>query len=164
MPYPPPKELLEYLRFYDESVEQLALQTRAFVLQQMVPCVEFIVDATNAVAMGYGPTDRLKDGVCHVAVYAKYVNIGLNHGVELDNSSSLLEGSGNQIRHITIRKAADLKDAGVKKILREAHKLACMKENTKDLKGLTTVIKRPYPRKRRPYPAGRPLRAASSAR
>ena len=163
MPYPPPKELLEYLRFYDESIEQLALQTRAFVLEQMVPCIEYIVDATNAVAMGYGPTDRLKDGVCHVAVYANYINIGLNHGVELDNSSGLLEGSGNQTRHITIRNAADLKDPGVKKILREAHKLARMKENTKDLKGLTTVIKRPYPRKRRPYPAGRPLRAASSA-
>jgi hypothetical protein len=122
------------------------------------------VDATNAVAMGYGPTDRLKDGVCHVAVYSKYVNIGLNQGTELDNSSGLLEGTGNKIRHITIRNATDLKIPTVKKVLREAYKLACMKETTRHLKGISTVIKKPYPRKRRPYPAGRALSAVSSAR
>lgn len=104
LPYPPPRELLEYLAFFDESVTQLALKTRLLVLQQMVRCVEFIVDAYSAVALGYGPTDRLKDMVCHVAVYADYVNIGLNHGAELDNFGKLLQGTGRQTRHITILK------------------------------------------------------------
>jgi hypothetical protein len=164
MPYPPAKELLQYLAFYDHSVEQLALATRDFVLQEMAPCVEYIVDATNAVAMGYGPTDRLKDGVCHVAVYSKYVNIGLNHGAELDNSSGLLEGADSQTRHITIRNEADLKNPAVRKCLRAAYKLAGMKETTSHLKDVSTVIKKPYPRKRRPFPAGRALAASSSRR
>jgi len=163
MPYPPPRELLDYLAFFDESVERLALATRLFVLQQMVPCVESIVDATNAVALGYGPTDRLKEMVCHVAVYSAHVNIGLNHGTELDNSSGLLEGTGNLIRHISIRTAADLKNPALRKVLGEAYKLAGMKETTGKLKGLTTVIKKPYPRKRRPYPVARPLAKATSA-
>ena len=127
----------------------------------MVPCVEFIVDAYSAVALGYGPTDRLKDAVCHIAVYGQHVNIGLNRGTELDNSSGLLEGTGNLVRHISIRTASDLSNPGVRKVLREAYKLAGMKETTRKLKGLTTVIKKPYPRKRRPYPIARPLTALS---
>ena len=148
----PCKELLEYLGFYDDSIQKLALQTRDFVLGEMAPCIEFIVDAYNAVALGYGPTDRLKDCVCHIAVYAEHVNIGLNHGAELDGFGGLLQGTGRQIRHITIRSAGDFQIPAVRKCLRAAYKLAAMKQTTRHLKGVGTVIKKPYPRKRRPNP------------
>jgi len=159
----PPKELLEYLAFFDDSIGKLTLATRAFVLQEMAPCIEFIVDAYSAVALGYGPTDRLKDCVCHIAVYAGHVNIGLNQGSELDDYGGLVQGTGRKVRHITIRTAADLTNPAVRKCLRAAYKLACMKETTRHLQGVTTVIKKPYPRKRRPNPAGK-ARAASSSR
>jgi len=162
MPYPPPKELLEYLAAYDEPVRTLALATRNVVLKEMAPCLESVVDAYNAVALGYGPTECLRDMVCHIAVYPEHVNIGLNRGSEIDAPPSLLEGSGRRTRHITIRTTVELKNPAVKTCLRTARELAGMKQSTRHLKGVTTVIKKPYARKRRPHP-GR-ARAASSAR
>jgi hypothetical protein len=40
------------------------------------PCHETIYDAYNAVALGYGPTDRLKDGV--ILPSTPGVNLGFN--------------------------------------------------------------------------------------
>ena len=153
----PPIELLEYLAYYDESTRDLALKVRSFVLQEMAPCIEVVVDAYSAVALGYGPTDRIRDGVCHIAVYTEYVNIGFNNGAEIDDSSGLLQGTGRQIRHITIHLAEDLRNPAVRKLLRTAYKLAGMKQTTRHLKGVSTAIKKPYPRKRRPYSVPRPV-------
>ena len=150
MHYPPPKALLQFLEPFDHPIRELALATRSLVLGEMAPCVEPMYDAYNAVALGYGSSERLKDGVCHIAVYAGHVNIGFNHGAELEDKKGLLEGTGRHVRHISIKSAADLKNPAVRSYLRAAYKLAGMKEATRELKGVTSVVKAIYPKKRRP--------------
>jgi len=59
--YKPPAALIKFLKPYDREVQKLALDLRALVLDEMAPCHENIYDAYSAVAMGYGPTDRLSD-------------------------------------------------------------------------------------------------------
>src|SRR5437870_7503535 len=109
MPYPPPADLKKFLRPYDRDVQRLALDLRALVLEEMAPCYENIYDAYSAVAIGYGTSDRLSDGIFHIAVYSKHVNLGFNDGATLDDPKAILKGNGNRIRHIKIRKPADLK-------------------------------------------------------
>ena len=104
----PPRALLGFLKPYDQAIRDLALAVRTFVLQDMTPCYEYIYDAYNAVALGYGPTDRYQDGVCHIAVYAKHVNLGFNQGATLDDPKGVLQGTGKAVRHITIKTASDL--------------------------------------------------------
>ena len=106
--YPPPAELKKFLTPYDREIQQLALSLRALILEEMAPCYENIYDAYSAVAIGYGTSDRLRDGVFHIAVYSKHVNLGFNDGATLDDPKGILQGSGNQIRHITIKSTADL--------------------------------------------------------
>jgi hypothetical protein len=79
------------------------------VLEEMAPCYENIYDAYSAVAIGYGTSDRLRDGIFHIAVYAKAVNLGFNDGATLDDPKGILLGSGSRIRHLTMRTADDLK-------------------------------------------------------
>lgn len=155
MPYPPPKALLEFLEPFDRPIRDLALATRSLVLEEMAPCAENMYDAYSAVALGYGSTDRLKDGVIHVAVYAGHVNIGFNHGAELDNEKGLLQGTGRRVRHITIKSTAELRNPAVRKYLRAAYQLSGMKHNTRNLKGVTSVVKAIYARRRRPLKVGR---------
>lgn len=150
MPYPPPKALLKFLEPFDRPVRELSLATRDLVLEEMAPCVEPMYDAYNAVALGYGSSERLKDGVCHLAIYAGHVNIGFNHGAELDNKKGLLQGTGRRVRHITIKTPADLQNPAVRGCLRAAYELAGMKQATRGLKGVTSVVKAIYARKRRP--------------
>src|SRR6266498_1324667 len=94
---PPPAALLKFLKPYDRSIQELALGLRSLVLEEMTPCYENIYDAYSAVAIGYGSSDRLQDGVFHIAVYAKHVNLGFNHGATLADPLGILKGSGRQI-------------------------------------------------------------------
>src|SRR5437667_10389297 len=109
MTHPAPADLIKFLRPYDPQVQELALKLRALVLEEMAPCYENIYDAYSAVAIGYGTSDRLSDGIFHIAVYSKGANLGFNDGATLDDPKGILEGTGNRIRHIKIRKPEDLK-------------------------------------------------------
>src|SRR3977135_4096511 len=99
----PPPDLIKFLKPYDREIQALALKVRSLVLEEMAPCYENIYDAYSAVAIGYGSSERLSDGIFHIAVYSKHVNLGFNDGATLDDPKGILLGSGNQIRHITIK-------------------------------------------------------------
>ena len=147
----PPKELLKFLKPYDRAVRELALSVRELVLAELAPCYENIYDAYSAVAIGYGPTDRLKDGICHVAVYSKYVNLGFNRGTELDDPLRLLNGTGKRIRHIAITTPADLSHPEIRELLRRAREHAGLGAPVQSQKKkVISVVKAVYPKKRRP--------------
>src|SRR6266850_899492 len=122
--YPPPAALVKFLKPYDRAIQKLALSLRSLVLEEMAPCYENIYDAYSAVAIGYGSSDRLQDGVFHIAVYAKGVNLGFNDGATLDDPLGILEGAGKRIRHIKIRTPADLARPELRDYVRRALKIA----------------------------------------
>jgi len=158
--YKPPAALIKFLKPYDREVQKLALDLRALVLEEMAPCHENIYDAYSAVAMGYGPTDRLGDGVFHIAVYAKGVNLGFNQGATLADPDGLLEGKGKQIRHIKIRSHADLARPEVRGYVRRASKVAIddarkLGETREPVAGVISTVKAIYPKKRRPSTGSR---------
>src|SRR5712691_13313367 len=114
----PPPELIKFLKPYDRAIQDLALSLRSLVLEEMAPCHENIYDAYSAVAIGYGWSDRLRDGVFHIAVYTNHVNLGFNYGATLDDPDGILEGSGKQIRHVSVRTPADLARPEIRKYVR----------------------------------------------
>jgi hypothetical protein len=145
----PPKELLEFLQPYDPKIRRLALAIRALVIAEMAPCCENIYDAYSAVAIGYGPTDRLKDGIFHVAVYSKHVNLGFNHGAWLPDPRGILKGTGKSIRHITIASLAEVERPDIRSYVRRARR-AADHPPPKSGGDVVSVVKAIYPRKRRP--------------
>ncbi len=156
MKHSTPRALLTFLRPYDREIRDLALQLRALVLEEMAPCFENIYDAYSAVAIGYGTSDRLRDGIFHIAVYSKHVNLGFNDGATLDDPKGVLQGSGNHIRHITIKKPADIKRPEIRAYIRRARKKALADARKlgeppqqKPIRVISTV-KAIYAKKRRP--------------
>lgn len=153
---PPPAALVKFLKPYDRAIQDLALKLRSLVLEEMAPCYENIYDAYNAVAIGYGSSDRLQDGVFHIAVYAKHVNLGFNHGASLDDPLGILKGSGKRIRHITIKDQTDLAKPEIRSYIRRAQKLAADEARklgvtkAENLKDVVSTVKAIYPKKRRP--------------
>ena len=142
--------MIKFLRPYDQSIRELALGLRELVISELAPCNENIYDAYNAVAIGYGPTDRLKDGICHIAVYAHHVNLGFNHGATLADPLDLLRGTGSRIRHITISSPSDLKRPELRAYLRRALKQAEPAGRKRKSGDVVSVVKGHYPVKRRP--------------
>lgn len=147
----PPKELLEFLQPYDPKIRKLALALRTLVIEEMAPCCENIYDAYNAVAIGYGPTDRLKDGVFHIAVYPKHVNLGFNKGASLADPKGILKGTGKAIRHLTMSSLADVARPEVRSYVRRARKAAGHPApETAGSGRVVSVVKAIYPTRRRP--------------
>ncbi len=74
-----------------------------------------------AVAIGFSFTGKpLKDGFCHIATYAGYVNLGFNRGALLPDPNRVLAGTGKLIRHITIRNEDDLNRPLIRRYLQSA--------------------------------------------
>jgi hypothetical protein len=156
MPYPPPPALIKFLKPYDREIQKLALQLRALVLAEMAPCYENIYDAYSAVAIGYGTSDRLRDGIFHIAVYSKHVNLGFNDGATLADPKGILLGAGNRIRHITIKTPEGLARPEIRSYIRRARKVALAEAKKlgepppKKPNGVISTVKAIYPKKRRP--------------
>ena len=148
--------MIKFLSPYDRATQKLALSLRSLVLEEMAPCCENIYDAYSAVAIGYGSSDRLQDGVFHIAVYTNHVNLGFNHGATLDDPLGILKGAGKRIRHITINTPADLARPEIRSYVRRARKLAIDdarklgETKPRDIKGVVSTVKAIYPKKRRP--------------
>ena len=156
MAHRPPPALIKSLKPYDREIKDLALKLRELVLEEMAPCFENIYDAYSAVAIGYGTSDRLRDGIFHIAVYSKHVNLGFNDGASLDDPKGILQGSGNQIRHITIKTSEDIKRPELRAYVRRARKKALADARKlgepapEKPAGVISTVKAIYPRKRRP--------------
>ena len=156
MTHRPPAALVKFLKPYDREIRDLALQLRALVLEEMAPCYENIYDAYSAVAIGYGPSDRLRDGIFHIAVYTKHVNLGFNDGATLDDPKGILLGTGNQIRHLTMKTPEDIKRPEIRAYIRRARKQALSDARKlgepapEKPAGVISTVKAIYPKKRRP--------------
>lgn len=156
MSYPPPAALKKFLKPFDREVRDLALGLRGLVLEEMAPCYENIYDAYSAVAIGYGTSDRLSDGIFHIAVYSRHVNLGFNDGATLDDPKRILKGSGTRIRHISIKAPEDLKRPEVRAYIRRAKKKAIAdarklgEPSPPKPKGVVSTVKAIYPKKHRP--------------
>jgi hypothetical protein len=156
MAHRPPPALIKFLKPYDRDIRDLALKLRALVLEEMAPCYENIYDAYSAVAIGYGTSDRLRDGIFHIAVYSKHVNLGFNDGASLADPKGILQGAGNQIRHITIKTPEDITRPELRAYIRRARRSALAdawklgEPRPEKPEGVVSTVKAIYPKKRRP--------------
>ena len=156
MTHRPLPALIKFLKPYDREIQDLALQLRALVLEEMAPCYENIYDAYSAVAIGYGTSDRMGDGVFHIAVYSKHVNLGFNDGATLADPMGILQGNGNRIRHISIKSESDLARPEIRAYIRRAKKNALAEARKlgekppKKPAGVISTVKAIYAKKRRP--------------
>ena len=64
-----------------------------------------------------------KDPVAYVYSDADWVQLGFIRGASLDDPKGLLEGQGRYVRHVKVRKVADIDERAFGALLRQAVKL-----------------------------------------
>ena len=146
VPAPNP-EYLKMLAVYGQEITALALAVRQVVMEEAAGAAELLYDAYNAVAAGYSFTGRPSDACIHIAVYAKWVNLGFNRGVDLPDPRDILQGAGRQVRHIRIAGVADLDLPYVRKFVKAAVALAIRPQKAI---APSSEVRAVYPRRRRP--------------
>ena len=94
-------------------------------LHKLIPRgFEHVYDNYNALAIGYGPTERVGDAVVSIAAYPRWVTLFFLQGVELADPKKLLAGSGSRVRSIRLSSPDDLDVPTTKAFIAQALKPA----------------------------------------
>ena len=117
---PPQKQLAAFLAKFDPQVALVARSALARMQKLLPGATRLVYDNYNALAIGFGPSDRTSEAVFSIAVFPRWVSLFFFHGVELPDPDGALKGSGKHVRHIVLRTADDLDRTEVRALIREA--------------------------------------------
>lgn len=107
----------ELLAGYDDAVQAIARRARALVFDAAPGAVETVSASYRNVS--YGHEAGRTDAFCYIAPFKGHVNLGFMAGADLPDPAGLLEGTGKNMRHVKLKRAADV-DAPALRALVEA--------------------------------------------
>lgn len=110
-------------KFSDEMAARLRA-ARAEMRRRLPGAIELVYDNYNALAIGYGPTERRDDVVFSIAGFPRWVRFFFYWGAKLDDPHHLLEGEGAQVRSLLLNDLSVLDDPRVVALMTQALALA----------------------------------------
>jgi hypothetical protein len=116
----PAKQLDTFLAKYDPTI---ARQAKAILakLRKLVPgAIELVYDNYNALAIGFGPSDKSSLAVISIALYPRHINFFFLQGKGLPDPAKRLQGHGNQVRYVTLTTPAVLDEPEIRQLLQIA--------------------------------------------
>ncbi|MCY3832840.1 MAG: DUF1801 domain-containing protein [Chloroflexi bacterium] len=101
------------------EIQSLARAARA-LLADVMPGITEVPWARQKIAgYGVGPK-KMSQHFCYIAPFKKHLNLGFMYGAHLPDLENLLEGKGADLRHVKIRKPADLERPALRVLIEEA--------------------------------------------
>jgi hypothetical protein len=118
----PKAQLKAFIAKFEPEIAALAEAALAKMRQRLPSAVQLVYDNYNALAIGFGPTERASDAIFSIAVYPKRVNLCFLQGGKshLNDPNKLLQGSGTTNRFIPLRGVATLDDSAVQNLMAQA--------------------------------------------
>ncbi len=101
------------------AIAELAIASRALIFDVMPRAVEVVWPRQRTAGYGTGPK-KMSDQFCWLAPYTKHVVFGFYYGQELPDPDSLLEGTGQPMRHVKILNREDLADPALRRLVEVA--------------------------------------------
>jgi hypothetical protein len=90
-------------------------------LRKLLPAAHVLIyDNYNALAVGFGPSDRSSEIVFSIAFYPRWVSLFFAKGVGLPDPHKRLQGSGSVVRHVVLTDIAVLDDPQIRELMRQA--------------------------------------------
>jgi hypothetical protein len=111
-------QLNSFLASYSREAREIALSLRKVVLDVFSEAVEHIDSKSGIIAYSF---DRTCEGlVCVIAPHMKHVNLMFSLGARLFDPCKLLDGRGEQARHVKIRSEAETENPALRLLIEEA--------------------------------------------
>jgi hypothetical protein len=104
----PRQQLAGFIARYDPAVARLARAARSRMRARLPTAIELVYDNYNALAIGFGPSDRASEAIFSLALYPRWVSLFFLQGAGLPDPHRLLRGSGSRARHIVLEQPSDL--------------------------------------------------------
>ncbi len=120
----PQQQLEGFLSKFTPEVAALARAVLRKMRSRLPGALELVYDNYNALAIGFGASERSSDAIFSIAVFPRWVSLFFFQGAKLKDPERLLAGKGNQVRHIVLENPAVLDRPGVKALMKQALEIA----------------------------------------
>ena len=120
---PASEEQRQLETFIDKFSREIAARTRIEVqrMRELLPvAIELVYDNYNALAIGFGPSEKASEVIFSLAVYPRWVTLFFLQGTKIADPENLLCGSGKQVRHIRLLDPDLLLSANVRALMEDA--------------------------------------------
>jgi hypothetical protein len=149
----PEVQLDNFLDAFTPEISAFARVALAKMRQRLPHAVEMIYDNYNALACGFGPTEKTSEAIFSIAVFPKNVSLFFLQGAVLPDPKGLLQGEGNVVRYIRLKDEDTLDHSDVKAMMTTALKMAKVPMDKKTQYKLVIKSVSAKQRLRRPPPA-----------
>jgi hypothetical protein len=113
-------QLDSFIAKYSPDVAKLGRAAIAR-MRKMLPAAQLLVyDNYNALAVGFGPSERSAEIVFSIAMYPRWVSLFFAKGVGLRDPYKRLSGSGSVVRHVVLTDLAVLDDPQISELMQQA--------------------------------------------
>jgi len=114
------RQLASFIAKFTPEVAALAEEILGEMRKSYPTALELVYDNYNALAIGFGPTERASEAVFSIALFPRWVSLFFLQAKGLPDPDKMLRGSGSVARHIVLPSAAMLHQPPVQELMREA--------------------------------------------
>jgi hypothetical protein len=98
----PKQQLDAFLAKYDPAVERTARRALVKMRKRLPGAVEIVYDNYNALAIGFGPSEKASLAIFSIVLYPRWVNLFFLQGAKLPDPGRRLKGSGKVVRSVRL--------------------------------------------------------------
>jgi hypothetical protein len=99
------QQLDSFIAKYSPEVASVARKAFVWMRKKFPDASVLVYDNYNALAIGFGPTERASDSVFSIALFPRWTNLFFLQGAALPDPHKLLKGGGKQARSIRLDNA-----------------------------------------------------------
>ena len=118
------RQLESFIDKFSPEVAVVAREALRIMEKRLPGATRLVYDNYNALAIGFGPSERASDAVFSIAVFPRWVSLFFFQGIELEDPDKLLKGTGKTIRHIVLRDARALEQPAIRELMHDALTIA----------------------------------------
>lgn len=156
------RQLASFIAKFTPEVASLALEIRARMRGKYPSALELVYDNYNALAIGYGPTEKTSEAIFSIALFPRWISLFFLQAAGLPDPDRILKGSGNTVKHVVLKSTDVLEHPSVRHLMVEAVLRARVPFTTTATHRL--IIKSISEKQRPRLPAQRPGIAVKAAR
>ncbi len=147
------EQLASFIAKFTPEVGSLARKILSKMRRLCPTALELVYDNYNALAIGFGPTERASDAIFSIAVFPRWVSLFFLQARGLPDPDKILKGGGTVARHVVLPSPEALNDPAVQSLMREAKARAKVPFDARGKHRLIIKSISPTQRPRRPPPS-----------
>ena len=145
----PQQQLDGFLAKYEPGIVKMANAMLRKMRKRLPGAIEMVYDNWNGLVIGFGPTERPSEAILSLLLVPDHISLCFLQGAKLKDPHKLLQGSGNQVRHIKMKKATELEAPEVQELIGLA-----VEQSPKPITGPRKLIIKSVSEKQRPRRKG----------